>query len=415
MTSGFLAFAFRYAGRSIMRNKRRAVLTISTVGLSVGVTTFSVRYSEALLSIWENSSIDRGNGHAQIHAPKYYDHPDVLSEEIAMKEGQAVEGDLRADPGVDVVSRRLNFEGVISSGSKTVYFLGKGVVPETERKACPALFKDDGDQGEFVNAGIENGIVIGKGLADTLELKVGDEASLLIHTMSGAVNGVDVKVVGIMNMPIPAMSKRLLMMNIGYAQKFIDLPGKYTELVIRLKPGVDPDQWVPAFAPKVAGHQLDLRGWWVIDPFVRKLKKIWDSIVGVISSLLFISAAIAVLNIVFMMVAERTIEIGTLMAIGAKPRDVRTMFTLEAALIGLLGGAFGSIVSNILLQIMNVMGVRFQSPFGTGIITAHPSVSLVVSLAISGIAILICYVSALAPARKASHVEPVVAFRGQIT
>ncbi len=415
MRDGFLGFAVRYASRSIMRNKRRAVLTVSTVGLSVGVTTISLRYSEALLSIWENSSIDRGNGHAQIHAPKYYDHPDVLNEEVTMKEGQEIEGTLTGDPGVEVYSRRLNFEGVISSGSKTVYFLGKGVIPETERKACPALFKDEGDQGEFVNPAIENGIVIGKGLADTLELKIGDEATLLVHTMTGAVNGVDVKVIGIMNMPIPAMSKRLLIMNIGYAQKFIDLPNKYTEIVVRLKSGVDADEWVPAFAPKVAAQKLDLRGWWVIDPFVRKLKKIWDSVVGVISTLLFVSAAIAVLNIVFMMVAERTVEIGTLMAIGAKPRDVRTMFTLESSMIGLLGGVFGSLISNIILMVMNIFGVKFQSPFGTGFIIAHPSVSLPVSLAISAVAIVICYISALAPARKASHVEPVVAFRGQIT
>jgi ABC-type antimicrobial peptide transport system permease subunit len=148
---------------------------------------------------------------------------------------------------------------------------------------------------------------------------------------------------------------------------------------------------------------------------IRKVERIWKSIVGVIGFLLFVSCGISVLNIVFMLVAERTVEIGTLMAIGAKGRDIRRLFTLEAVLIGGLGGLAGAIAGNAVVLAMAIVGVPFDSPFSTDDIVVHPKMSLLVTVAVALVAVVICYVSALVPARRASRVEPVVAFRGQVT
>jgi len=103
------------------------------------------------------------------------------------------------------------------------------------------------------------------------------------------------------------------------------------------------------------------------------------------------------------------------MAIGAKAQDVRTMFSLEAALIGAIGGAGGVILGNLVVYAMDVFGVPFESPFGSGELIIHPKVHLGVTAVIFVVGIVICVVSAISPARKASRVEPVRAFRGQIT
>jgi putative ABC transport system permease protein len=412
---GYLAFALRYAARSLWRNKRRTILTIATVALSVDVTTVALRYSVAAMQLWEQGSIDYGNGHAQIHAKGYDERPDVITEGTSLAAGAPIEAALAADPAVEVASRRLIFEGVISANAKTIYFLGRAVAPETELKACPQIFHPGTDPGRFVDEGDPMGISIGQGLADTLGLKLGDEASLLVHTMKGAVNGVDVRVTGIVAPPVPALSKRLVYLPLAAAQKALEFPGRYTELVIRLKPGVDAEGWVARVKPEAAAKGLDLKGWWTLDPLIRNIKKVWDSILGVITALLFMSAAFSVLNIIFMTVAERTVEIGTLAAIGAKPKDIRTLFMVEAALIGVLGGLVGSAVANTALFLVDRIGLEFDSPFGAGKIIVHPRVDGAMSLVISAIGIGICVISALAPARKAAQVEPVTAFRGQLT
>lgn len=413
-----MAFAWRYASRSIWRNKRRTALTIGTVALSVSVSTISLRYSKALLEIWQNGSIDHGNGHAQLHVKGFLERPDVLSEDHlirADKASAAIEKTLAEDPNVAATTRRVNFEGIVSAGNKAVYFLGRAVTPETELAVAPAIFDAKSDVGSFVSVDRPDGIAIGKGLAETLGVKVGDEVSILASTLSGAVNGFDGVIIGIVNPPIPALSKRLLYMPLAKAQAGLEMVGGYTEIAVRLKPEVVPEAWVAHLLPEAESLGLDLRGWWQIDPVIRRFEKIWDSIVGVITSLLFLSAAISVLNIVYMMVAERTVEIGTLMAIGAKARDVRALFTLEAAVIGLFGGIVGSVFGNAILTGMYATGVEFQSPFGSGVLVVHPSPSLTASLIVTALGIVICAIAALAPARKAAQVEPVVAFRGQIT
>lgn len=371
-----------------------------------------------MLAIWQNGSIDHGNGHAQLHVHGFLERPDVLTEQHlirAAKPSYAIEAALAKDPDVAATTRRVNFEGIISAGNKAVYFLGRAVTPETELLVAPAIFDNKSDEGSFVNVGNPEGIAIGKGLAETLGVKVGDEVSILASTLTGAVNGFDGVIAGIINPPAPALSKRLLYMPLAKAQGGLEMQDGYTEIAVRLKPGVDAEAWVAKMTPEAEALGLDLRGWWQIDPMIRRFEKIWDSIVGVITGLLFLSAGISMLNIVYMMVSERTVEIGTLMAIGAKARDVRTLFTMEAAVIGLFGGVAGSIIANVILTGMYASGVEFQSPFGSGVLVVHPSPSLSASLIVTVLGILICAIAALAPARKAARVEPVVAFRGQIT
>jgi putative ABC transport system permease protein len=411
----FGRFAYRYAMRSLWRNKRRTLLIIGTVALSVTVSIIATRYSKAVLKIWQDGAINHGAGHAQLHFKGYFEHPDVIKEALSFKTGHPVEALLSADSRVAAASPRLIFEGIISAAGKSVYFLGRAVDARHELAVSPDVFHPGVDQGRFVEDKGGNDIVIGKGLANTLGLAVGDEATIMAHTLSGAVNGTDVRVVGIMDPPLPSLSKRLVYMNLAAGQRALQIPDHYTELAVRLRPGVDAEHWVAAQAPVVAAQGLELRGWWQIDPIIRDAERIWDSVVGVISFLLFVSAGISVLNIVYMLVAERTVEIGTLMAIGARPRDIRTLFALEACLIGLLGGALGAFLGNAIILGMDVVGVPFDSPFGSGTLMVHPKANVLVTLAIAAAGVAICYVSALAPARKAARVQPVVAFRGQIT
>ncbi len=304
---------------------------------------------------------------------------------------------------------------IISAGPKTIYFLGRGIDPESERKVSPDVFQDGVDQGQFVSNLLPNGIVIGKGLAETLGLKIGDDATLMVNTLNGTVNGVDVKVAGVVNPPLPGLSKRLVYAQVDFVQQSIKLEDRFSQMAIRLKPEAKPEAFVNRHQAAALAAGLDLRGWWQLDPMIKKVEKIWDSVVGVICFLLFISAGISVLNIIFMLVAERTVEIGTLMAIGAKPRDIKFLFASEAILIGSIGGIIGGIVANLALKIMDIIGVPFDSPFSSGVLLVHPQISMLVTGVIVLAGIVICYLSALAPARKAAADEPVIAFRGQIT
>lgn len=405
------SFALHYAYRNLGRNRRRTTLTIATVAFAVAVAIVASRYSQAIMKLWEDGAVDTGSAHAQIHAAGYLQRQEGVQLDLTVGEGNDAETAVRADPTVEASVRRLELEGIVSTGEESLYFMGKGVEGAGERAVSPRLFTDN-DAGRFINDDDPTGIVVGQGLAESLKLKLGDDVTLITQTVQGSVNGVDAHIVGIVDAAIPSFSKRSLYAPIALLQKLVRMPGRYTSLAVRLKPDQDPTAWVERYKPVVLRSQQEIRGWWAIEPMIKKVGLIWDSVVTVIAALLFLSTAISVLNIIFMMVAERTVEIGTLMAIGARPRDVKVLFALEAALIGLCGGLVGALIGNGAVFMMGLWGLPFKSPFGSGVLVVHPSMSAGVTGLVFVVAVVICYLSALLPARKAAAVEPVRAFRG---
>jgi putative ABC transport system permease protein len=148
------------------------------------------------------------------------------------------------------------------------------------------------------------------------------------------------------------------------------------------------------------------------DPFgvvtAESLQELWRQIsaAAFILSLLIASVSlgvggIVIMNIMLVAVVERTQEIGTRLALGARKRDIRRQFLLEAALLSLLGGivgvAFGTLVA------LGVRGVlEFPASVTPGIVTAGLALSVVVGL-----------VAGYWPARSASNLPVVDALRSE--
>lgn len=410
----YFIFSLKYAFRNLWRNSRRTTLTMSTVMFAVMVAIVANRYSAAIMKLWQDGAADTGSAHAQAHAEGYMTRQEGVQLDLTMAETDEFDEMVRSDSFVQKSVRRLILEGIISKDEESLYFIGKGVEPSNERIVSPRLFTSN-DEGQFLQDDDPTAIVVGAGLAESLNLKIGDEVTLITQTIQGSVNGIDARVSGIVDAAIPSFSKRTVLAHIKLLQKLIRMPDRYTELAIRLKPGVDIEKWVAVKKLRAEKLKIDLMGWWEVEPIIRNVGKIWDSVVMVITVLLFLSTALSVLNIIFMMVAERTIEIGTLMAIGAQGRDVKRLFAIEASLIGMIGGTAGLILGCFAVYLMDTIGVPFESPFGAGKLVIHPKNNFLIAFMILMAAVGICYLSSIAPSRKASRVEPVKAFRGQIT
>lgn len=411
--AGFAKFALTYGLRSLSRNKKRTVLVVSTVALSTLVSIVGMSYATAVIKIWAQGAIDFGLGHAQIHTRAYWDNPDVLRENHLIRDDAQSVKDVLADPAVKAASRRIKFEGTISVSNKSVYFLGVAVSPESELSVAPKVFSSS-DQGKFLSNDEPNGVVLGRALAENLNLKVGDSCSLMTITLGGNSNATDVIVRGIVDTPLPSMSKRLVMMNLDNAQKALRLPGVFTEMAVLLKDDRTLDAWNGARKERMFAEGLDLRTWYQIDPIIRRVEKIGHSLIAFMCFLLFVSSGISVANIVYLLVAERTVEIGTLMALGAKPSAIKRLFVFEASLIAAFGGFGGVFVGVLAIFAMDAIGIPFKSPFHSGLLEIHPKVDVALTAAVTAVALLICYAAALLPSRTAAKVEPVVAFRGQL-
>lgn len=411
MITKFYKFSIKYSRRSLARNFRRSCLTIFTLAFCLSISIVASRYAISVMALWKEGASDTGTAHFQYVAQGYSSKSEGLDLDYTIEEGNEFEKYLLTDPEVEAISKRLNFEGLIKTQDHSFYFIAIAINPEDERKVSPRLFMDGLDIGSWLNPEDPETSVIGEGLARLMNLSLNDEATVVTQTVQGSINAVDIKINGYVHIPIPSFSERVLYMNIKNASKLVRTQNRYSQLAIRLKPKVDQKKWFKKVFPIVQKAGGELQGWWDVDPLIAKVDNIWVQIATLLCALLFFSAIITVLNSIFMIINERTVEIGTLKAIGASNKNIRVLISTEASIIGILGGVIGILVGNICVFIMGKLGVPFSSPFGGYDQIARPQVDISSSLLALLCVILGCALISLIPANKTNKLQPVEAFR----
>ncbi len=119
-----------------------------------------------------------------------------------------------------------------------------------------------------------------------------------------------------------------------------------------------------------------------------------------ITGLSLFVGAIGIMNITFVSVKERTKEIGTRKALGARRRTILLQFLIESTALCLLGGFIGLAIAYLMCFLIGVASPSFPIHFSSTLVL----VSMVVS-------ILTGLISGFAPAWSASRLDPVAALR----
>jgi ABC-type antimicrobial peptide transport system permease subunit len=132
---------------------------------------------------------------------------------------------------------------------------------------------------------------------------------------------------------------------------------------------------------------------------------------GSVGGLALFVAALGIANTMVMAVYERTSEIGILKAIGASPADIRALFVVEAALIGLLGGLVGTLGGWLLGLALNegILAIlRWQEVPVEGTFFVLTPWLIALALAFAAVVGLL---AGLYPAARAARLDPLEALR----
>lgn len=133
-------------------------------------------------------------------------------------------------------------------------------------------------------------------------------------------------------------------------------------------------------------------------------------VLGSIGGIALAVAAVGVVNTMVMAILERTREIGVMRAVGAKRSTVRSLFTIEASLLGFWGGVVGVLAGFGLTRIANIL---VNKQLASQSVKAHNIIGLPLWLILTviGITTLIGMLAGLYPAGRAAKLDPVEALR----
>ena len=357
----FLLLAFR----NVFRNRRRTLMTLLMVGGGVAGLLLVGGFFAFMFRGLRESTIRNGLGHIQIFTAEHFTRDEVHVLDTGIAQWQQVEQRVRSVDHVRGVAPRIEFYGMLSNGVKSSVFMGSAVNPKTEREMG---FNPNIVSGRDLNASSDGEVeaLVGAGVARSMSVKVGDGLTILAVTADGALNGLDVQIVGIVNTGIKDLDERYLRISLPSAQRLLQTD-RVTNVVVGLDRTANTDAVAAALTPRLQGlsQQMAMRKWIDLAAYYKQVRTLFSGIFVFLGAIVFFMVLMASVNTLLMAMFERTREIGTMLAMGTPRRWIVALFMLEAALTGLLGAAVGLIGGNLLGMGLNASGLNLPPPPGS--------------------------------------------------
>jgi putative ABC transport system permease protein len=400
----------RLAWRNTWRHRRRTLIVVLAIGLTVALMMFYDGIVAGFEQAIYGNAIKVLGGNIQIHANGYHLEADQTPL-LPLEDDQAIVDAAMAQPEVLAATRRINTGGLASSREGAFPVSIVGIEPEQE--APVSLIAQHVVAGRYLTAADQDVIFIGQGLADAMDVAVGDRITLVGRATHEQMRRRTMTVAGIYDVGLVDIEKRTIYVSLAEAQDLYDLRGQSTEVVISLQRLGQEATVIGAWRPALAGYEID--SWETNFPDLQKAIGTKGTVMNVFSVIMLIIAGIGILNLLLMAIYERTREIGLLGALGFKPRQISVLFVLEGTTMGLVGVTFGvglGLLINVLLGQVGFDYSQFASLTEyTALISGriYPTLGMERLLQRTLTALIVATLASFYPAREAARNEPAIA------
>ncbi len=395
--------------RNLRRYKRRTMLSSLIIVLGLFIAILFSGVANTFKNTMIGQITDSMLGHAQIHRKGYTQSIDTLplTHSITPEQLKSIKAKLKKNKSINSISPRLRFNGLISNYKESTNIRIFGINPKTEIKVSPALpsrikKRISGISGIPVQKG---GIVVPENLANSMNLKLNDTVVIVATNKDGSVNALNLKIIGILDRILGPGGKDSYV-HIQNAQQILRTKD-YHEIAIRMNNLNNAEKIVKQIKNKL-NKKFEIHPWQAFSPF-STIANVIDIMFIFLQILLVTIILVSIMNVMLMAVYERIKEIGTLMAIGTRPKTIMMMFFTEAFFLGLFSLIAGIISGVGVVYILNLLKINFK--FGAMNLTLEPVVSISSIISLFVIVLVFTVVATIVPARKAKNLEPVDALR----
>jgi putative ABC transport system permease protein len=404
--------SFATALRALLSNKLRSILTMLGILIGVAAVISVLSLGSAQATIVEESFASLGSNLIYV-TPLQLGIAGVGAQStLTVQDAQAIARDATAVEAVAPTAQ--SYAQVVAGAQSLSNTIIAVVVPVAEQENNYAV-----SEGSFITnfdyGGVSRVVVLGNGVATTLfgamnpvgqNIRIGGRQFEVVGVLASRGVGFGTEDLQVY-VPLSTFYATLSSTQAGSRGNIVNM------ISVQAKSSSD-TQTAEQQITAILRQQHGLRSGEDDDFRVFSLASVAQQLTQVLGILQLVLAAIAgisllvggigIMNIMLVSVTERIREIGLRKAVGAKRRDILVQFLIEAAALGLCGGALGVGVGWIIVKIMSVVATNAGFSFEAVL----PGYAIVLAV---GVAIFIGLGSGLYPAIRAAQLDPIQSLR----
>jgi len=390
--------------RNIWRNKKRSLVVILSIilGLYGGLIISSLMIT--LNSQRMNTAINTYLADIQIHNKEFskeYSLSDTISNIHYLEEK------LKNDNRVKSYSKRTVINGMLSNSTGSYGVNVLGIDPEFEIKVTNVYTKII--EGDYFESKRENTMVVGKKLADKLDLRLRSKVVITFQDVNGDITSLLFRIEGIFKSGNSMFDDyNVFVKNNSIFSNLPDLNG-YHEIPI-LTINNDVTESLKLDLQKI-NNTLDVKFWGDIAVELAYANKMMSSFLYIFMLIVLSGLSFGIINTMLMAILERKKEIGMLMSIGMSKIYIFLMICLETVFLSLVAIPFSVLITYITIDYFSVSGIDL-SIVGSGLENFGIGTILYLKLPseyyfnLSLLVILISFISSMFPAIRALKINP---------
>lgn len=394
--------------RNVLRYRHRSLVTTGAMAFSGAVMVFYAALLDGWLASAEDHVVAMSAGDVQIHQRGYRDDPDLYTRFDA----QPVLMRLR-EAGYVATPRLFGF-GLLAAGHASAGVALRAIDVKAEAQVTELhqhLFS-----GQWLQERDQYGVVLGRKLARTLNVKPGSEVVFVGQAADGSLANELFYVRGILKGVDEEIDRAGVIMQLADFRQLMAVPEGAHEVVLRRgrHTGIslnDMRREVDTLAPG-----LDVRHWRQLQPVVSNILEMADSQMLFLLLITYVAMATVIINAVLMSVFERIHEFGVMRAIGVTPFQLMRLVYLETLLQALLAATLSALAGIALILWVGDEGIDLSRWIADASFAGiafdpvwRPLLSASTVLGTLGLMILVALLAVIYPAAKAALIKPLAA------
>ena len=329
----------RLAWRNIWRNKRRTLITASSITFALFFALIMRAFQIGSYAHLIDNMVQSYTGYIQIHQKGYWNDKTI---DNSFEADKGLIDKISDIPNVTALIPRLEYFALASEGQKTKGVAVCGTDPVAETKLTRLSKKIIA--GKYLEKG-DSTAMVAEGLANYLILKVGDTLVLIGNGYHGTSAAEKYIISGILHFPTPSLNNQLVYLNLETAQNFFSAPGRITSLALNIKNINCLTAINQQVNTIVSSDDYEVLDWKIMLGDWVSMIKMKQGSSFILLSILYMVVAFGIFGTLMMMVSERIREFGMMIALGMKKIKIAGVVMIEMLFLSFIGIISGITIS----------------------------------------------------------------------